>query len=155
MWAWRGNVVVKRPWAASWTAPSFHHHPPPSPPYSVFPVEPRFRMILWRLAFALVLCTPGLVQSVTIHYAPGQTPLGTGTAAAGAAYTGAAAYNPTTLTPPPVPTSLKRNFQLSVVPGGVPGLSIKIPGRFFGFSIEMSVVDQIRECGPTRTIFCY
>lgn len=111
-------------------------------------------MVWWKLAFALVLCSPALAQNVTVHYAPGQTPLAAATAP-GAAYTGAAAYNPTTLSPPPVPTALNRNFQLSLVPGGVPGLSIKVPGRFFGFSVEMSVVEQICECGPTNLIFHY
>ncbi|XP_006455732.1 hypothetical protein AGABI2DRAFT_195117 [Agaricus bisporus var. bisporus H97] len=101
-------------------------------------------MVSWKLAFGLSLSAQAFVQGVTIHHVPGQDPFAATTAtAAAAAYTGAAAYDPTTLTPPPVPTNLNKNFQLSVIPGGVPGLSIKVPGRFFGFSVEMSVVEQL------------
>lgn len=104
-------------------------------------------MVSLKLAFrlAIFVCALGLAESsVTVYYAPGQNPQSVGSAAA-AAYTGAAAYNPTTLTPPPVPTALNKNFPIQLVQGGVPGSSIQIPGHFFGFSMEMSVVDQIRE----------
>ncbi|KAF5353264.1 hypothetical protein D9756_008029 [Leucocoprinus leucothites] len=99
----------------------------------------------WKLALGLGTLTPllGLAKAnVTIYYAQGQNPFQTTTAAA-ASYTGAAAYNPTTLTPPPVPTDLNRNFPVQLVNGGTPGASIPQTGQFFGFSIEMSVVNQV------------
>ncbi|KAJ6548770.1 hypothetical protein B0H19DRAFT_1221069 [Mycena capillaripes] len=66
------------------------------------------------------------------------------TTAPGATYTGVAAYNPTSLSPPPVPsptvlTTIPVNLQNS----GTPNLSIKQKGSFIGFSIEMSVTNQI------------
>ena len=53
----------------------------------------------------------------------------------------------TTLTPPPVPNPAIPTVvpvQLSST-GGVPGLSIQHKGNFFGFSIEMSVANQVCE----------
>jgi hypothetical protein len=70
----------------------------------------------------------------------------TGTAAF-ANFTAAAEYDPTTLTPPPVPSPPLP----TVVPvqltssGGVSGLSAPINGGFFGFSVEMSVSNQVCE----------
>ncbi|KAH9034515.1 hypothetical protein EDB85DRAFT_1947923 [Lactarius pseudohatsudake] len=68
-------------------------------------------------------------------------------AAAAASYTGAAAYDPTILNPPavpnpPIPTQVP--VQLTST-GGIPNLSIPQNGGFFGFSIEMSVSNQICE----------
>ncbi|KAH9016813.1 glycoside hydrolase family 79 protein, partial [Lactarius hengduanensis] len=68
-------------------------------------------------------------------------------AAAAASYTGAAAYDPTILNPPavpnpPIPTQVP--VQLTST-GGIPNLSIPQNGGFFGFSIEMSVSNQV--CG--------
>jgi hypothetical protein len=82
-------------------------------------------------------------HAVTVYYAPGQTPLASGSAAA-AAYTGAAAYNPTTLIPPPVPTQKPpMQFDIGLKKGETNNLSIKQSGSFVGFSIEMSVVNQV------------
>lgn len=83
--------------------------------------------------------------SVTVYYPQGQGPLGaSGTATAAAAnYTGAAAYNPTTLNPPPVPNPFNTQFVVQLQNGGTPGVSIKQNGSFFGFSIEMSVANQV------------
>ncbi|KAF9450508.1 glycoside hydrolase family 79 protein [Macrolepiota fuliginosa MF-IS2] len=98
----------------------------------------------WKAALSLgtVANLLGLVNGVTVYYIPGQAPLSAATASA-ATYTGAAAYNPTVLTPPPVPTDLPKSFTLQLVNGGTAGASIPVPGRFFGFSIEMSVVNQV------------
>ncbi|KAJ7592650.1 glycoside hydrolase family 79 protein [Mycena floridula] len=87
--------------------------------------------------------------SVTVYYPPGQTPLSvansTGTAAA-ANYTGAAAYNPTVLNPPDLPSPMPSlNFPIQLQNGGTPGVSIMQTGAFLGFSIEMSVANQVRE----------
>ncbi|KAF9233183.1 glycoside hydrolase family 79 protein [Melanogaster broomeanus] len=75
---------------------------------------------------SLLLVVSHALASVTVYY---QVPLAdqTGTASA-ATYTGAAAYDPTVLTPPPVPAGF--------------GLSAPLPGSFLGFSIETSVVTQ-------------
>jgi hypothetical protein len=60
-------------------------------------------------------------------------------------YTGSAAYDPTTLTPPPPPSpAINSLFNLQLYSGSVPGLSIKQHGAFLGFSIELSVSNQIR-----------
>jgi predicted carbohydrate-binding protein with CBM5 and CBM33 domain len=86
---------------------------------------------------------------VTVYYQQGQTPLsagGTSTATitgAAANYT-AAAYNPTTLNAPPVPSPFNGQFTVQVQNGGAPvGVSIPQDGSFLGFSIEMSVVNQV------------
>ncbi len=67
--------------------------------------------------------------------------------AAAASYTGAAAYDPTILNPPgvpnpPIPTQVPVQLTSS---GGIPNLSIPQNGGFFGFSIEMSVSNQVCE----------
>lgn len=87
---------------------------------------------------------------VTVYYEPqaggAQATLGTGTGTGAAAnYTGAAAYNPTTLTPPSPPGAQALPTQFSIqIPNAVPpGASILQNGSFFGFSVEMSVVNQV------------
>ncbi|KAF9077358.1 hypothetical protein BDP27DRAFT_1413776 [Rhodocollybia butyracea] len=91
----------------------------------------------------------GLVRlstAVTVYYAPGQNPLSTPTAtssASAASYTDAAAYNPITLPVPALPDpmpplSLSFNLQANA-----PGRSITQSGAFMGFSIEMSVANQV------------
>ncbi|RDB17658.1 Beta-glucuronidase [Hypsizygus marmoreus] len=84
-------------------------------------------------------------KGVTVYYIQGQEPLtATGTASAGAAnYTGAAAYNPTVLNPPPVPSPFNSQFNIQLQNGGTPGVSIPQEGSFLGFSIEMSVANQV------------
>ncbi|EGN92294.1 glycoside hydrolase family 79 protein [Serpula lacrymans var. lacrymans S7.3] len=84
--------------------------------------------------------------SVTVY---SQVRLGspTGTASGSAAsYTGAAAYDPTILNPPPIPSpapATQFTLQLASSAQNVQGLSIPQPGAFFGFSIEMSVINQV------------
>ncbi|KAH9003624.1 hypothetical protein EDB86DRAFT_2888634 [Lactarius hatsudake] len=60
-------------------------------------------------------------------------------------YTGSAAYDPTVLNPPavpnpPIPTQVPVQLTSS---GGIANLSIPQNGGFFGFSIEMSVSNQV------------
>ncbi|KAI0299017.1 glycoside hydrolase family 79 protein [Multifurca ochricompacta] len=67
------------------------------------------------------------------------------TTGAAANYTGAAAYDPTVLNAPAVPNppiSTQIPIPLSSS-GGIPNLSIPQSGAFFGFSIEMSVSNQV------------
>lgn len=69
-----------------------------------------------------------------------------------AAFTGAAAYDKTYLTPPPPqdpPPST--NVSVFLPPGGLPNMSIPQSGAFAGFSIEMSVATQIRESNVHKT----
>jgi len=103
-------------------------------------------MLPWMLILGFGVLSPlfGLAKGITVYYLQGQNPFQTTTAAA-ADYTGAAAYNPTILTPPPVPSDLATMFPIQLVSGGTPGVSIPQTGQFFGFSIEMSVINQVRE----------
>jgi hypothetical protein len=67
--------------------------------------------------------------------------------AAAAGFTGAAAYNTTELNAPPVPNpAIPVQFAVQLTSaGGITGLSIPQNGAFFGFSIEMSVSNQVCE----------
>ncbi|EAU81861.2 hypothetical protein CC1G_06072 [Coprinopsis cinerea okayama7 len=101
---------------------------------------------LWLLGILAYTLTAS--ASVTVYYLPGQEPLfspgASTTSGAAATYTGAAAYNPTVLEPPPPPNPpITKRFALQLRNGGTPGVSIQQSGAFFGFSIEMSVVNQV------------
>lgn len=105
-----------------------------------------------RPFFAVSAAFPVLVaaldkRSVTIH-GPGVTTTSTA-AAADATYTGAAAYDTTNLNPPAPPTDLNKDIPVQLYTGGMDNLSIKQKGSFLGFSIELSVADQIRTCKVT------
>ncbi|KAG8688124.1 hypothetical protein FRC08_011609 [Ceratobasidium sp. 394] len=62
---------------------------------------------------------------------------------AAAQYTGAAAYDTTVLNPPAPPDQQNKDFAVQLAQGGMNGLSIKQKGSFLGYSIELSVADQI------------
>ncbi|KAG6864519.1 hypothetical protein C0991_008981 [Blastosporella zonata] len=93
-----------------------------------------------RLQILAFLQAAFVVSAVTV-YSTVTTAVST---AAAADYTGAAAYNPTVLTPPPVPTGLNTQFTLQLQ-NSVPSnnLSLAQNGSFLGFSVEMSVVNQV------------
>ncbi|THH18225.1 hypothetical protein EW146_g2708 [Bondarzewia mesenterica] len=103
------------------------------------------------LSFALALT--GLVDAQMTVYEPqgqvifGGTESASGTttaSAAAATYTGAAAYDPTVLNAPAVPNPAPNtSFEIQLYSGGMNGLSIQHTGAFYGFSIEMSVSNQI------------
>lgn len=102
-----------------------------------------------RAFLAASAALPALVsaldkRSVTI-YDPTASPTSTANAAA-ASYTGAAAYDTTVLNPPAPPTDLNKDVPIQLFAGGMDGLSIKQKGSFMGFSIELSVADQICMC---------
>lgn len=86
---------------------------------------------------------------VTVYNHPALSLYHTGSstsAAADASFTGLAAYDPTVLNPPAVPNPAPpTNFDIRLT-NGIAGLSIPQSGNFLGFSIEMSVVNQVREC---------
>lgn len=98
-----------------------------------------------------------VVHAVTVYGLNGAVQTtGTGTASLastttyvpGAAYTGPAAFNPTTLTAPPIPTPApptQFNFTVQNSAADVPDLSIPLNGDFYGFSIEMSVISEVSE----------
>ena len=82
--------------------------------------------------------------AVTVY---GQTPLGaTQTGQPNANWTGLPAYDPTTLTAPVIsPLPSPYSLQLTNDVNAVGGVSIPVKGSFLGFSIEVSVVNQICE----------
>jgi hypothetical protein len=87
---------------------------------------------------------------VTVY---GQIPLGLTASqtasSSNAPTTTPAAYNDTRLVPPPIPSPVPANaFTLSLQQSStaVNGLSIPhVGGSFWGFSIEMSVISQVRK----------
>ncbi|KAG6824999.1 hypothetical protein H0H92_005126, partial [Tricholoma furcatifolium] len=65
----------------------------------------------------------------------------TATATANAAnYTGAAAYDPTILQPPPVPSGLTTQFVIQLQNGGTSNLSVQQNGSLVGFSVEITML---------------
>ncbi|KAG6858937.1 hypothetical protein C0995_012791, partial [Termitomyces sp. Mi166 len=101
-------------------------------------------MRLQTLGLAILQATL-TVSAVTVY------PTATTTIATSAAnYTGAAAYDPTVLNPPPVPNGLTTQFVIQLQNGGTANLSLPQNGSFIGFSVEMSVVNQV--LGTNSTI---
>ncbi|KAJ7464342.1 hypothetical protein FB451DRAFT_1138730 [Mycena latifolia] len=97
------------------------------------------RSLALILAFTLVPCR----CEITIYHANNQAAFAT-TSVPAAQYTGAEAYNPTTLIPPPVPTpAIASTIPVQFQNAGTPGLSVPQSGAFMGFSIEMSVTNQV------------
>lgn len=93
-------------------------------------------------------------QTTLAHLGPGSSsaPLSTTTSFATTPgppqYTGLAAYNPVYMVPPAIPSPAPANqFSIGVPSDAqlLPGLSVKQRGSFFGFSIEMSVANQLSE----------
>ncbi|KAJ7834157.1 glycoside hydrolase family 79 protein [Mycena leptocephala] len=98
------------------------------------------RLIRYSCLFSLLFSAAH--AEITIYYANNQATFST--AAPGAKYTGPAAYNPTSLSPPPVPTpTMLTTIPINLLNSGTPNLSIKQKGSFIGFSIEMSVTNQV------------
>ncbi|KAF7302487.1 Glyco-hydro-79C domain-containing protein [Mycena chlorophos] len=105
------------------------------------------------LCYALGLL-PAAWSSITVYYQEGQKPLTTGTGTTTSALpldTAAAVYDPTTLTPPPVPNPAPpTTFFQQLFNAPVPGLSINQAGYFLGFSIEFSVIMTVIGSNSTR-----
>ncbi|KAJ7727095.1 hypothetical protein B0H16DRAFT_1697847 [Mycena metata] len=99
-----------------------------------------------RLLLGLTLFLT-LTHATVAVYTPTQVVFTTAPAISGtpAAYTGVTAYNPGTLAPPPLPTPavLTNPIPINLQNAGTPGLGIKQKGSFLGFSIEMSVTNQV------------
>ncbi|KAJ7486841.1 hypothetical protein FB451DRAFT_1127091 [Mycena latifolia] len=97
--------------------------------------------IFQSLCFALLLLLGSVQGEITVYQANNQAAF---TTAPGAKYSGVAAYNPTTLSPPPVPSpTILTTIPVQLQNSGTPHLSIKQKGSFIGFSIEMSVTNQV------------
>lgn len=80
--------------------------------------------------------------AVTVYPTNGAPP--TTTLAPGVPYLGPAAFNPVTLNVPAAPTQFPTKYSVQVAHGAAPaGASIPLLSSLFGFSIEMSVVDQV------------
>ncbi|KAI0060119.1 glycoside hydrolase family 79 protein [Artomyces pyxidatus] len=93
------------------------------------------------LAGAQMTVYQPLNEQIIFGGAPDSTPAANAPAAT---YTGAAAYDPTTLNipappNPPIPTQ----FPVQLYTGGMNGLSMPQSGAFFGFSVEMSVSTHV------------
>jgi hypothetical protein len=101
----------------------------------------------WGKILALASSCALFAQSALAVTVYGQTPLGaTRTLQPDAKWTGLPAYDPTTLTPPVVsPLPSPYFLQLTNDVTAVGGVSIPMKSTFYGFSIEVSVVNQIRE----------
>ena len=121
----------------------------PSTPIPHIPIMARKRQ-----ALALVVLSLTLNALAITRYIPegqetlfGIQPSSTDTSLA-SSYTGSAAYDPRTLTPPVPPTDPPVNTQFSIQlgSGDIPDLSIRHHGAFLGFSIELSVSNHVREC---------
>ncbi|WRT64397.1 uncharacterized protein IL334_001329 [Kwoniella shivajii] len=95
-------------------------------------------------------------QSLTL-YTGDQTATATSTAsAANGTYTGLAAYDPTTLTPPTPPSPAVTSYTLTlptnaqgVIDGGHQ-LSISQKGNFLGFSVELSIANSLMGASSTN-----
>ena len=110
-----------------------------------FPPSPV--LTLSMLPSLLFLCSIlAYAHAVTVY---GQVALGLSTSSAPAPTSTAAAYNNTRLVPPAIPSPAPANvFNLTLQQSSsaVNGLSIPhVGGSFWGFSIEMSVISQVRE----------
>lgn len=107
-----------------------------------------YRGALLLLALTLHPCT----ASVTVYYQPAQSQLMVQAAMAtltapGSHYTGLPAYNPVILQPPapPGPSALPTQFGIALQSAVPPAASIPLNGSFMGFSVEMSVANQVCE----------
>jgi hypothetical protein len=109
--------------------------------------------LITLLSISALLNNELVHAQVTLYNNPGQSALGTdGATPTGsspdAEYTGLGAYDPVVLVPPPPPAPPPPlDFPIVLMPeaGQQPGLSIPLQGDVLGFSIEMSVVDQVCE----------
>lgn len=98
-----------------------------------------------RVLLSLLLLSWQAYASVTI-YTQVTFAGGSANTTATSTYTAAAAYDPTSLSAPAVPSPAPATqFPVQLYSGGMQGLSIPQTGAFVGFSVELSVADQICE----------
>ena len=123
--------------------------------YSVDPASiPSFSCLYSSMLLPLLFLSSFLTfaqAQVTVYgqIAFGVTATKSASSNASAPTTTPAAYNDTRLTPPPIPSPVPANaFTLTLQQSStaVNGLSIPhVGGSFWGFSIEMSVISQVRK----------
>ena len=105
-------------------------------------------MAVHTLLFTLFAALSG-VRAVTVYGQTGKQHIGTATDTSSTVPTPtAAAYDARILDPPPLPSPLPANqfgIQLPAQASGMNGLSIPQSGAFYGFSVEMSVANQVSE----------
>lgn len=123
---------------------------PQPPKWRYFPVRlgTAFPSIFFLFSLLAFLQIPPSTAQITVYYAEGQRPLASATASAASTnYSGSAAYNPTVLLAPPPPgaAAMPTSFGIGLATSVPQGASISQSGNFFGFSIEMSVVNQVCE----------
>jgi hypothetical protein len=103
-----------------------------------------------RTLALLAACAAAVAQVTVYHQAPlngGSSASGTASAAA-ANYTAQSAFDPKVLTAPALPNplpALAYSLWMNADNTSVANLSIPVPGNFFGFSVEFSVVNQVCE----------
>lgn len=102
--------------------------------------------LLARFTVAQAITVYGQNGVVTASGPPSGT-ASVSTSATSAAFT-PAAFNTIVLQPPAIPTGVPMQFQVPLenTASDVNGLSIAQSGAFFGFSIEMSVINQVSKC---------
>ncbi|KAG6827199.1 hypothetical protein H0H92_012826 [Tricholoma furcatifolium] len=96
--------------------------------------------LLLAACSAVLLFCPTLVSSTITVYPTATTVTATATTGN---YTGAAAYDPTILSPPPVPSGLNTAFTIQLETDTTANLSLVQNGSLIGFSVEMSVTNQV------------
>ena len=114
--------------------------------------------VVSMLLSPIILCTAlAFAQAKVTVY--GQIALGFKTSSNAPAATSPAAYNDTRLTPPSIPKPAPTNaFALTLQQDAavVGGLSIPhVGGCFWGFSIEMSVISQVRKSNSLSLTYVY
>lgn len=111
-------------------------------------------MFVPSLLLLPLLFPPSTTANVTVYDYGGQ--ITATSSGAQAAYTGLQAYNPIKLNAPALPNPAPANaFNINLRAAPPPGLSIKINGSFFGFSIEFSVLNQVCEYRVTVLRYIY
>nr|GAT61181.1 predicted protein [Mycena chlorophos] len=94
------------------------------------------------LRLVLLLAPTTVLGAITVYHV--QQPLTAAPSASATATSIPPAYNPSTLVPPAVPTDqVMTTIPVALQNSGTVGMSIPQRGSFIGFSIEMSVTNQV------------
>ncbi|KAJ7185827.1 glycoside hydrolase family 79 protein [Mycena filopes] len=105
---------------------------------------PRRSLLPYSLLALLLISTPAHAEVTVYHTDQAAFTTSASAGAPAASYSGVAAYNPGTLVPPPLPSpSVLTTIPVNLQNAGTVGMSIKQKGSFIGFSIEMSVTNQV------------
>lgn len=145
LWKWNA-------WALCSSMLVFVEHEPILSSFSTLTAYTPTMTSQWQMLVIVVLSLILNALAITRYIPEGQEtlfgiqPSSTDTSLT-ASYTGSAAYDPRTLTPPSPPTDPPVNTQFAIQLVGDPsGLSIPHHSAFLGFSIELSVSNHVRKC---------